>query len=57
MRNIRVAMAQLNLRVGDLIENKQKILDAYKTAVEKEADVAVFSELTITGYPPEVLLL
>ena len=57
MRNIRVAMAQLNLRVGDLTENKQKILDAYKTAVENEADIAVFSELTITGYPPEDLLL
>ena len=52
-----MAMAQLNLRVGDLVENKQKILDAYKTAVDNAADVAVFSELTITGYPPEDLLL
>ena len=32
-------MAQLNLRVGDLSENKQKILDAYKIAVENEASL------------------
>jgi len=57
MRRIRVAAAQLNVCVGDLDGNVDLILDAYRTGVEAGADVVVFSELTITGYPPEDLLL
>ena len=56
MRRIRVALAQLNVRVGDLDGNVGKIIDAYDAAVEGGADVVVYGELTVTGYPPEDLL-
>ena len=54
---LRVGMAQLNLRLGDLDGNAEMIRAAYDEAVELGARVVVFSELTVTGYPPEDLLL
>jgi NAD+ synthase (glutamine-hydrolysing) len=54
---IRVACAQLDLVVGDLDGNATLILDAYDAATAAGADLAVFPELTVTGYPPEDLLL
>ncbi|MDG2262198.1 MAG: NAD+ synthase, partial [Actinomycetota bacterium] len=57
MRRIRVAAAQLNVCVGDLDGNVELIIDAYRAGAEAGADVVVFSELSITGYPPEDLLL
>ncbi len=57
MPRIRVAAAQLNLVVGDLTGNETRILDAYEQAVAADADLVAFPELTITGYPPEDLLL
>ena len=57
MRRIRVAAVQLNVCVGDLDGNVELILDAYRAAVDAGVDLAVFSELTVTGYPPEDLLL
>ncbi|MDG2113878.1 MAG: NAD+ synthase, partial [Actinomycetota bacterium] len=56
MRHLRVALAQINVRVGDLDGNVAKILDAYDRAAAAGADVVVYGELTITGYPPEDLL-
>ncbi len=50
-------MCQLNLRVGDLAHNTDAILSAYSTAEDQGADVAVFPELAICGYPPQDLLL
>ncbi len=56
--NLRIVLAQLNLKVGDIAGNLQKHLDAANTAREKySADVIVFPELSLTGYPPEDLLL
>ena len=57
MGSLRIAACQLNLRVGDLRSNKEKILSAYQKAEEAQADIAVFSELAVCGYPPEDLLL
>lgn len=57
-KNLRVLIAQLNLLVGDLEGNLQKHLKAAKAAHEVyKADVIVFPELSLTGYPPEDLLL
>ena len=57
MTSIRVGLAQLNLRVGDLGGNADMVVAAYDEAVAAGAQVVVFSELTVTGYPPEDLLL
>ncbi len=54
---LRVAGAQLNLTVGALDANTERILDAMTWAEEAEADVLLLPELAITGYPPEDLLL
>lgn len=54
---LRVAICQLNLRVGDLDHNTEAILSAYAVAESQNADVAVFPELALCGYPPQDLLL
>lgn len=56
VRSIRLALAQINLTVGDIDGNKKKVIEHIKLARQKGADVVVFPELTITGYPPEDLL-
>lgn len=57
-KKIRVVMAQLNLHVGDIAGNLQKHIRAAITARDTlSADVIVFPELSLTGYPPEDLLL
>ena len=57
MNTVRIALAQINTIVGDLVGNSEKILLCVQKAMEKEADLVVFPELSITGYPPEDLLL
>ena len=57
MRTLRLAMAQINCTVGDLEGNKGKIIEYLARAREDGADIAVFPELALTGYPPEDLLL
>ena len=52
-----MALCQLNTRVGDLDGNVARILEALRRAEDEGADLAVFPELAITGYPPEDLLL
>jgi NAD+ synthase (glutamine-hydrolysing) len=56
MPRVRVAACQINTVVGDLEGNAGRILDALAGAEAGEADLAVFPELTVTGYPPEDLL-
>ena len=54
---ITVALAQLDLLVGDVTGNTEKILDyAARARDDWQADLIVFSELSICGYPPEDLL-
>jgi NAD+ synthase (glutamine-hydrolysing) len=54
---LRVAMAQLNPTVGDIEGNLAKLLEAYEQAEAAGCDVVAFPELSITGYPPEDLVL
>lgn len=52
---MRIHLAQINPTVGDLEGNTAKILQEFKKASEAECDLAVFSEMTICGYPCEDL--
>jgi NAD+ synthase (glutamine-hydrolysing) len=54
---LRVALCQLNPIVGDLSGNAERIIAALGVAEDAGADLAVFGELVVTGYPPEDLLL
>jgi len=54
---LRVALAQLNVTVGDLQGNTRKILEALRQAHAAGAHVVCTPELALTGYPPEDLLL
>jgi len=54
---LRVALAQMNLIVGDFNFNAEKIKQHLKQAKSMGADVVLFPELAVTGYPPEDLLL
>ena len=57
MMALRIALAQINTTVADIDGNARKIITVLQRAREACADVAVFPELAITGYPPEDLLL
>ncbi len=57
MKGIKIAIAQINPTVGDLDGNARIIIDYIKKAREKEADIVVFPELAVTGYPPKDLVL
>ena len=54
---MRVGLAQLNPIVGDLAGNRRKILAAYAALVAQGAELVVFPELVVCGYPPRDLLL
>ena len=56
MRTLRIALAQVNLTVGDLDGNREKILDRIRKSRDLGATLVAFPELAITGYPPEDLL-
>ncbi len=53
---MRIGLAQLNTTVGDLPGNRRLILDAYHSLVSQGAELVVFPELVICGYPPRDLL-
>ena len=53
---IRLALSQINVTVGDLAGNRDKILDHIHRARDLGAHIVVFPELAIPGYPPEDLL-
>lgn len=54
---LRLALAQINACVGDLRGNTDKIIENIEKGRKAGADIVVFPELAITGYPPEDLLL
>jgi NAD+ synthase (glutamine-hydrolysing) len=54
---LRIALAQLNVVVGDLSGNREQILASIAEARGERADLVVFPELATSGYPPEDLLL
>ncbi len=57
IKSLRIALAQINTTVGDLDGNRARILDYVDQARARQADVVVFPELAVPGYPPEDLLL
>ena len=57
MRTFRIALAQINVTVGDLSGNTARILDCIEQARQSQVDLIAFPELAIPGYPPEDLLL
>ena len=57
MKTLRLALAQINCTVGAIDENTKKIFEYLKKAKALEVDLVAFPELTVTGYPPEDLLL
>jgi NAD+ synthase (glutamine-hydrolysing) len=54
---VRLALAQVNVVVGDLEGNRERIVGLADGARSQRADLVVFPELAVTGYPPEDLLL
>jgi NAD+ synthase (glutamine-hydrolysing) len=54
---VRIALAQLNVVVGDVDGNVARIVEAIAEATRASADLIVVPELAVTGYPPEDLLL
>lgn len=55
---VRIVLAQLNLQVGDIRGNLQRLVDAANRARDElQADAIMFPELALCGYPPEDLLL
>jgi NAD+ synthase (glutamine-hydrolysing) len=58
MRNsLKITLAQINCKVGDLDLNSDKIVKLIKDARKNKVDVICFPELVVSGYPPEDLLL
>src|ERR671937_921552 len=54
---MRLALAQMNTTVGDLDGNRERIVRWIDEAKGRGADIVLFPELAVTGYPPEDLLL
>src|SRR5260221_13591901 len=54
---MRVALAQINATVGDIAGNEAKVREHLARAREAGAQLVLFPELVVTGYPPEDLLL
>src|SRR3954467_9217473 len=54
---MRIALAQMNSVVGDLDGNRDRVLERLAQARDAGADLVLFPELAVTGYPPEDLLL
>ncbi len=57
MRTLRIGLCQINTTVGDIEGNTKKILDYIAKGKRMGADLLAFPEMSITGYPPEDLLL
>ncbi|MCH5683566.1 hypothetical protein LWM68_04370 [Niabella sp. W65] len=53
---MKIALAQQNYHIGNFESNVNKIIDAIKLAKEAGAELVVFSELCICGYPPRDFL-
>ena len=54
---LRVGLAQINPTVGALSANASKIIDYYNQAIAAKCEIVAFPELSLTGYPPEDLVL
>ena len=54
--SLKIALAQLNLLVGDVRGNAARVIESARHARERGADLVLYPELTLSGYPPEDLL-
>jgi NAD+ synthase (glutamine-hydrolysing) len=54
--SLKIALAQINSTVGDITKNKERITEFINKAREAGAELVVFPELAISGYPPQDLL-
>ncbi len=54
---MKIGFAQINTTVGDFKGNRDKILAAYGSLKKQKADIVIFPELAVCGYPPRDLLL
>ncbi len=52
-----IALCQIDVTVGDIAGNERKIVDGLERALDAGAELVLFPELALTGYPPEDLLL
>lgn len=57
MRSLRLALAQINVTVGDIDGNFKKIVRYIEQARARQCDIVAFPEMALTGYPAEDLLL
>lgn len=57
MKNFKIALAQFSPHIGNLESNTQKIIEQANLAKKDHADLIIFPELSIVGYPAEDLLL
>ena len=53
---MRIALAQINYHIGNFENNFKKIKDTISKAKEQKADLIVFAELAVSGYPPRDFL-
>jgi NAD+ synthase (glutamine-hydrolysing) len=53
---MRIGLAQINTIVGDLAGNSRRILEAYQALVAQGAELVIYPELVVSGYPPRDLL-
>lgn len=49
---MKIAICQINPVIGDIKGNQEKIIDGYKRGIEDGAELVVFPELSLVGYPP-----
>ena len=56
IKNMKIALAQINQTVGDFQKNTEKICSYIERARNQNADLVVFPELAVTGYPPKDFL-
>ena len=55
-KNLNVVVCQINPTLGDFEGNQNLILENYSDAIKKGADIVVFPEMAVCGYPPQDLL-
>ncbi len=53
---MKIALCQINPIIGNLEYNKEKIIDGYNKGVKAGADIVIFPELSLVGYPPQDLV-
>src|SRR3990172_1895945 len=56
LSRMKIALAQINTTVGNITGNRDLVLSAMEKAWAQGADITVFPELCLTGYPPRDLL-